>query len=404
MKTKRLYFITTVAMIIGLTGCTPSSPPSMANNQVSESDVSLGESIAAFYLSRQSAGFTGETGDGYVGLLAPSGEVSVLRTSGMDNGQLDWNEAGLVFADTGHDYHLADSLTKTKSSKTNFQQAIFATDNGGSLGLYNDGFTDEGYVDQFVTTSSESAQMREVEGNYSVTGLCDGNIFGTAEPSGPYAKEAEQAGHTLMGDFELRSQMLAQLDPGSQQKERVISIQTVDEGSQFSSDAPCENGQLFHLASLVPDSHTRSLALRVWNVDTGDFTQHPITLMPGTEPLVNNDLGYELDGYDSASLRDGRFDWVTIDGRVLSTNIIDGATEEIFTLAADGYDPENPLRAVEFTQTTVEALTVDSSAGSASFVVYDRETGQELDRLDVPNISEALEAGLVLRDMAVLPK
>ncbi|MFB9775697.1 hypothetical protein [Brevibacterium otitidis] len=402
---KRRALIASVAALgLGFSGCTPPTPSGLADNQVANTEVSLGNSVAAFYLSRQSAGFTGKAGDGFVGLIDPKGNVSALRTSGMDNGQLDWDETGIVFADTENDYHLADTLTKTKSPKTNYQQAIFSTGDGGSVGLYNDGFTEEGYVEQLVTTASGKAQMNEIEGNYSVTGMCDGGIVGTAEPSGPYARQAEAAGYTLMGEYELQSQMLAQLGAEAGNKEQVISIQAIDEGSQFSSDAPCANGRLYHLASLVPDGDTRSLALRVWDIDSGDFEQHALTLPDGTEPLLVNDLGFEIDGYDRASLRGDRFDWVAIDGRVMSTDTSDGTTTELFTLEADGYDSENPVRAVEFTDTTLGVLTVDIEAQMAHFVAYDRENGKETVRLKVEGIAEALEAGLVLRDMSVAPK
>ena len=87
----------------------------------------------------------------------------------------------------------------------------------------------------------------------------------------------------------------------------------------------------------------------------------------------------------------------------MSTDVTNGATEELFTITPDGYDPENPTRAVEFTSTTLEVLTVDTAGMIATHVSYDRDTGDELARFEVPGIAESIEAGFVLRDLAAPP-
>ena len=391
------------AVTLGLVGCSPPPPPELADLQVAD-DTALGDAIAAFSLSRQSVDFIGGTSTGFIGLIDADGTLRTIRTAGMDNGQLDWSAAGLVFADVGDDYHLAETLTRIESPKTNLQQAIFAADDGGTLGLYNDGFTDDGYASQLVTTKSGHAVLDEVQGNYLVTGLCDGRIVGLSEPTGPYAAQAEASGIPMLGDFEFRSQMLSRIGTAPDGREEVVAIAETDEGSQFASDAPCADGKLVHLATLRPDLHSQVPVVRVWEIATGALEQHEIRLAKGVQSLVNDDLGFEFDGYTRASLRGGQLDWVAIDGRVMSTDTTTGMTTERFTLADDGYDPKNPLRAIEFTASTLQVLTVDTASGIARFVIYDRDNGDETVRFDIPGVAEAVDSGIVLRDLAVAPE
>ncbi|MGB9034727.1 hypothetical protein BLJ79_16345 [Arthrobacter sp. UCD-GKA] len=394
-------------LVLGLglatAGCGQLGAQPLKKNVVVGSELSLDGSIAAIYLSRQAREFRESGPNGYLVLVDGQGEIKALETSGMDNAQTDWSEHGLVFADTANDYHLQDGLHTTPSVKTDYQQAMSGSGAGSSLGLYNDGFNETGYTEQAVGTSPDGAVLHDVEGYYQVTGFCDGTLFGLAEPSGAYAREAGLSGHESVGTYAFRSLMLSRLSGTPSGAERVIGIRTVDESSQDATDAPCVEGRLHHLASTYDAGGTATPVIRSWDVETATFTQHEIVLSPEAQALENGDYGFEMHGYSRDSVRESNLDWVAVDGRVMSTNLETGRTKVLFAVAADDYDVASSQRSVEFTPTSLAVVTSSQDGKAVSFVQYDRYTGEELRRFDLPDVAKALNTGLVLTDLAVRP-
>jgi len=335
-------------------------------------------------------------------LANAEGNLQVFETSGMDNAQMDWTRDGLVFSDKDNDYHLSDSLSITPSAKADFHQAMLSTGGGGSIGLYNDGFAEEGYVEQVVSTVGGAAAKHEVEGFYQVTGFCDGELYGVAEPSGKYAARAAELGEQALGDYGYRVLMLSRLT-GPEGGEQVVNVAPVVESNQSASDAPCSGGILHHLASLYGSDGHVVPAIRSWNTETGELRQHLLKTVQGTEPIEVGDTGYEV-GYTRGSLSDGSLEWVSSDGRLLATEVSSGRTREVFTLAEGGFDPGVSSRSVEFTQSTLTVATDPGNGQDFDLMRYDRRTGEQIFRLTLPEIREALAQGLVLRDLAVAPE
>lgn len=402
VRRRTLLFLPLV-LVLATAGCGQLGSEPLTRDVVDGQEMSLEGSVAAFYLSRQSRDFRDSGPNGYLVLVDEEGKLRALETSGMDNAQIDWSEHGLVFADAANDYHLQDSLRAMPSTKTNFQQAMSGLGAGNSLGIYNDGFSETGYTEQAVASSADGSELREVEGYYQVTGYCDGTLVGLAEPTGPYAKEAARLGHTTMGEYSYRSLMLSRLSGTPSGAEHVAGIREVDESSQDATDAPCLEGKLHHLATTYGTGDTPKPVIRSWDVETASFTQHEIVLSPGTAALEIGDLEFQNQGYSRESVRDGNLDWVAIDGRVMSTSLETGRTTVLFALAADGYDDRSSQNSIEFTPTSLAVMTTSPDGKAVSFVQYDRTSGQELRRLELPAVAKALGTELVLRDLAVRP-
>ncbi|RAX49041.1 hypothetical protein DQ353_11980 [Arthrobacter sp. AQ5-05] len=390
-------------LVLATTGCGLPGTEPLKKAVVDGQEMNLEGSVAAFYLSRQSREFRRSGPNGYLVLVDGDGELRALETSGMDNAQVDWSEHGLVFADTANDYHLQDTLRAVPSTKTDFQQAMSGLGAGKSLGLYNEGSSENGYTEQAVASSADGSTLRDVKGFYQVTGYCDGTLVGLAEPTGPYAQEAARLGHTPMGEYSYRSLMLSRLSGTPDGAEDVVGIREVDESSQDATDAPCVEGKLHHLATTYDTAGIPKPVIRSWDVATASFTQHDIVLSPGTPALEHGDLGFQNQGYSRESVREGNLDWVAIDGRVMSTSLGTGRTVVLFALAADGYADRSSQNSVEFTPTSIAVMTTGPDGRTVSFVQYDRTTGEELRRFELPAVAKALGTGLALRDLAVRP-
>lgn len=392
----------TLAAAVFLTGCTAWGADSYSDTTVVAEELKLDDAVAAFTVSRQSAGFRDSGGNGYLSLVTKDGEIRSFQTAGMDNAQIDWSPQGLVFSDTENDYHLSERLESSESPKTNYQQALFATSDRGSVGVYNDGFTNDGYVNQLVSTTQGSAELTEVEGNYQVTGLCDGVVYGLAEPSGEYAQRAESKGLPLMGDYELRSQMLNRLTPGH--GEQPVALRGITESGQYVTDAPCQDGTLHHLATAYDDQGEQSLVLRSWDVRSGEVDERDISYTGDTTPVPASDQGFEVNGYTHHSVRDGHLDWVSSDRRVMSTELSTGETRELFRLADQGIPDDAAPGSVHFTRDTVTTLTEHPDTGHGLLITWDRRTGNQNSRIELPSLSDAVKDGYVLRDIAVRPE
>lgn len=391
------------ALVSGLSACTLSAPAELRKYIVSADDLALDDAVAAFVMGRQAAGYTGNTGNGYVVLIGESGEPRVFPTAGMDNGQLDWNDHGLVFADTEYDYLLDEKLTKVASPKTNYQQAMHVLDDGTSVALYNDGFTDDGYVEQLVATANDTSALHEVEGYYAVTGLCDGVLYGLAEPLGEYAPAAESEGLAPQGGFGFTALMLSRLSPVPEGRESVVGISGVDDSEQGASDAPCADDTLYHFATRYDSEGNGTPVVRQWDIMTGAVTQHDIT-SHAVSDVLEGEYGFEIEGLSRHSLQDGKLDWVSTDGRVLRTNPDTGSTEELFTLDNEGFDVSSSVRSIEFTPTRLVTLTTSADGTAVTYTEYDRFSGERLLRHDLSALADPIiDGGLVIRDVAARP-
>lgn len=394
-----------IALGLTLTACSLTQHP-VEEHLVDASELQLGDATVAIFMNTDD--YDASNFHGYLVLIDDDGTMRSFATDGMWQGLLDWSSAGLVFTDHGADYHLSDTLTVTDSEKPTLQQTIRATDDGGSIALYNDGHVEDGYAEQLVTHTPQGSRVAQVEGYYQVTGFCDGELFGLAEPSGPYVTQAEQEGLAGTGNFGFTSLMLTQLSGTASGTEELVGMQEVTESDQLATDAPCASDLLHHLAAHYPSGGQEVVVLRSWDVETGTHVEHELTFTGGTVPPKSEDYGFESLGYDRNSLRDGALEWLTIDGRILSTDIETGETSELFELAqaelvqAD-FDPSTWERIVEFSADTVSVLTYQLDGGYADIVEYDRATGAVISQLDLSDLGETIQDGAFITDFATKP-
>ena len=363
----------------------------------------LEDAIAAVYLSVQSLQIANSNGQGYLVLINGDGDFRAMKTSGMDNAQIAWSPHGLFFSDVDNDYRLTDTLTVTESPKARFQQTIAATDDGSAIALYNNGFTASGNTEQLVVTDQDSVTKTEVEGYYHVTGFCDGTLYGIAPPSGRYHAIARHQGLQMQGTHgDTTALMFNQLSHTERHREQLLGLTAVSESTQSALDAPCEDGVLHHLGS-TRDGEQHLPVLRSWDTETGEYSEKPLNVQ-GTMPLPTSADTYYLRP-DSGSIRDGHFEWVCTDGRVMSTDLQTGDTTERFVLTPQIDTSAAALpwhRNVTFTEDRIVTLTWDAASETYHYTEFDRDTGKQRKHLELPSLAEELgNPDLVMRDLAV---
>lgn len=363
----------------------------------------LGGTEVAVYLSEQWRDFDARgLGTGYVVLIDGDGGVRAIRTAGMDEGLLLWTERGLAFSDVESDFLLADSLRVTASPKRGSQQALISGPDDSMIGLYNEGFTETGYLEHAVTTTDTGAISREVEGYYQVTGSCDGTLFGLAEPMGEYAEAAARLG-PLQADaqYGYPTLMLSQLSGTSDGRERVVDMEAVKESNQWGSDAPCRDGELVYLAITYDADGTQRASLRVWSTRTGEQVERTL-VTPDGEPIpVDEFAGFDLRP-TALALRGEQLDWLGVDGVLSSTNLATGVTEALFAVETFGLTPTYYSPSHTFTEDTLAILTWEPE--NVHFAEYDRLTGELLREMQLPEVHAMLHDGSqVMRGMATRP-
>lgn len=362
------------------------------------------EYLAAAYISPQMQNL-GSSSTGYVVLIDEAGEVSTIETSGMDIAALAWSERGLFFSDLDNDYLLSpEGLSTTGSPKTDYQHALFPTAEG-AVGLFNEGFIDDGYVEQVVEFDGETSQRHDEEGLYLVAGMCDGVVYGVAEPTGAYLEEAAAKGIESNGEYGFNALMLTQLSATADGAEELITIQEVPDSDQWHFDAPCEDGVLRHLATRHEEgTGERTAVLRSWDTSTGEFTEVELRHRDGAPIEMDDEYGFQAHG--TAPMTAGRhgYQWVsTATNELMTTNASTGETEPVMKLEGD-HDLATTTFLTQFTDS--QLFTLSFTIGDDAMVLhsYDRSTGALETSLEVSELSENLNKEDVLRGFAVAPR
>lgn len=305
MNSRRLSL--TVIALLALGGCADHGV------EMSAEDLTVGDAIVAVHLSTQSRE---KIARGHLVLIDPDGSVRMFETGRMDQSQIDWTPEGIAFADTENDYLLSDHLHIVASPKTDYSQDLKLLPDGTTAAIYNLGFKDSGYTEEVVQTTLDTATRTEIEGYYQVTGWCNDILFGIAEPLGPYSAKAEALGIVPQGEFGFTGLMLNQLTQTSSGKEELIQIQTVDDSDQLSSNAPCEDGTLYHFAQTYVEGGSKrpTPVLRKWNITTGKMEQLPLINSDDGQALEGGNYGFEFHGLKDGAFREGLLEWVAQDG------------------------------------------------------------------------------------------
>ncbi|EXF24386.1 hypothetical protein BG28_06825 [Nesterenkonia sp. AN1] len=404
MMRARINFYTLIGLLscglLAMTSCTSGAGRDAHDHE----PVDVGDYLAAAYISPQMQDL-GSSSTGYVVLINKTGDVSTIETSGMDIAALAWSEQGLFFSDLNNDYLLGpEGLSTSTSPKTDYQHALFPTAEG-AVGLFNEGFIDDGYVEQVVEFDGETSQRHDVEGLYLVAGMCDGVMYGIAEPTGPYIEEAAGRGIESDGEYGFNALMLTQLSATKDGKEELITIQEVPDSDQWHFDVPCEHGVLRHLATRHEEgTGERTAVLRRWDTSTGEFNEVELRHRDGAPVEMDEEYGFQAHGTAPMSAgRDG-YQWVSVaTNELMTTNTSTGETEPVVKLEGD-----HDLAATTFlTQFTDSHLfTLSFTIGDDAMVLHscDRYTGDLETTLEVSELSKNLNKEDVLRGFAVPPR
>lgn len=380
------------ALALAVTGCVDdSSKPGL---EAATPD-NLGQAEYAVYLSPQSTDLEDLEGKpGRVLLAEDDGQYTAVETSGMDLGLLSWNEAGLFFSDMKADYKLGTSgLETVPSPKTDNQVAAFSLGNGSAIGIYNDGFSEEGYVSQIVTTSNGKASKREVEGNYFIASQCADTIYGASRATGRYSQT---------DDPDTEPMFFAQLTGTKNDAEHVLGISKTAKEGAVVPDAPCVDGTVYYVSNASESGLgiQAKPVLSTWDTETGKYRQIALKNDSGKKSLMSDD-GTSLPQMDSGSIRDGAMEWYGAGNAILSTDLKTGETTHRFDV--EGQNNDAASSQVVFTPTEVVQLVDNNDGTEFRIISYDRSTGKEKSRVVLVGLADELPNELIPRGFAVRP-
>lgn len=355
----------------------------------------IGAAQYAIYLSPQSRDLGNATGaQSRVLLVNEDGTYTSVVTNGMDLGQIAWTDERMFFSDMQNDYTLdASGVNTVPSPKPDNQVGIFALDGTTSVGIFNDGFTNEGYSTQVVTSGSDKATKRQVEGNYFITGQCGKRIFGASRATGRYS---------TTGNPETEPMVFAQLTGTSNGKEHVVGSSKAAKEGAVAPDAPCVGGVMYYVANAGSSALGREPkpALAMWNTTSGEFRQVPLENATDKESLMRDD-GTGLPQLDSHSVRGDAIEWYGADNSILSTNLKTGKTTHRFDV--EGHTNDSASSKAVFSPDEVAVLVENNDGTDIRIVSYDRQTGEEVRRATLSGLIDDIPDSLILRGFAVRP-
>ncbi|WP_340683116.1 hypothetical protein LCL61_31440 [Amycolatopsis coloradensis] len=407
MRLPRLVALAACALL-AVTACT--SPDGGAEMNIADPDVvKLGETVAAFYLSPDtSADKPAEKRQpAYLVLVRADGGTQLIETSGMTESHIAWSETGLFFSDDIRDYILGKGgLASFENKKAGHQQSAFALPGDkGFVAVYNEGFSESGYTNQVAVTTSTGSQLYRVEGNYFMNALCGGVLNGIATDAGAhFANSAKIPGMRSKADPSAQPELLSQLYPATEGKEKVLAWRGVFDAGDHNRHVPCQDGVITFLSDYTDADGKPHLAIVLWNTGDGKYTERPLVDAEGrpiTEKLVDPET-FSQKTYDAKAVREGRLEWLAADGRIMSTEIASGITTPRFDTGFTS-DSDSSSQAV-FTDRSIN-LIQETFDGKTPVRIkrFDRVTGNLITEITVPGLAERFGIQFNLRGMAVPP-
>ncbi|MFI9452689.1 hypothetical protein [Amycolatopsis sp. NPDC052450] len=406
MRLPRLVALAACA-ILALTACT--SPDGGADLDIADPDaVKLGETVATFYLSPDtSADKPAEKQPAYLVLVRADGSKQLIETSGMTEPHVAWSDAGLFFSDDERDYILGkDRLVSFANKKAGHQQSAFALpDNKGFVAVYNEGFSGAGYANQVAITTSTGSRLYPVEGNYFMNALCGGVLNGIATDGGAhFAESATIPGMRSKADPGAQPELLSQLYPATEGKEKVLAWRGVFDAGDHNRHVPCRDGVITFLSDYSDADGEPHMTIVSWNTGNGAYTERPLVDVQGrpiADELVDRET-FSQKSYDAKAVRDGHLEWLAADGRIMSTETASGVTKPRFDT---GFASNSGSASqVVFTERSVN-LVNETFDGKAPVRIkrFDRATGKLITEIAVPGIAERFGLRYNVRGMAVPP-
>lgn len=394
-----------VAILMGLTtSCGAGAPDD--GDQVTLSDVDV-----AAYITPPSREIS-NSATGYVALIRGDGETRLVETSGMGQAAMDWSRHGLFFSDAERDYRVdQDGLQAAESPKTIAQHVLFAQEGGGFTALFNKGHGDRGYTEQVVTFTEEGSRKTSVEGYYLVSGMCAGELYAVAEPTGPYAKQASDQGLSVQGSRGYSALMLTKLPSRVSEEEasheppseQLIGMTGVADSNQFDHRAPCREGNLHHLAVLAQEDEPMPWVLRTWDTESGEMSETRLVSPDGEAIAPSSRYGMTVRGGTRLSADGQSFLWVSQDQMALMrTDVGSGVTTKQFDLEGHLVAGESRASAT-FTDKSLVVISRARADEDAMLRVYRTETGEILEERSLPTVSETMDSTHQLRGIAARP-
>ncbi|WP_009883632.1 hypothetical protein [Brevibacterium aurantiacum] len=105
---------------------------------------------------------------------------------------------------------------------------------------------------------------------------------------------------------------------------------------------------------------------------------------------LHSRLRRAINGSSQQSLRGNDFDWVDDFGRAWRTDITTGISQKLFELV-DSYDNSTDTRVVDFTENALTVVTFQQEAEEVRLVQYDRNSGEVLTEIDLPDIAKTID-------------
>ncbi len=405
----RLVATAALAVMMALAGCTSGSgsgPQQFFDRAaVAESDVTLGNAAMAFFVGPQNSEMFTVVGEvhkpGYLVLVDSDGSFRAVETKRMDMMRPVWSDDGLYFTDEGSDYHLTGSgLTKTENAKATAQNLMFALPDGGTVGVYNGGYGDDGgYTNQVTATTAGNARRYDAQGNYFTGARCDGQVFGLTDSPGLHAGEVPDVpGLRPTSAPAAGPQMLARLYPADG-GEKVVAWRPQFGTGTTIGQVPCHNGVITFLSLDTDAAGSEQPTIVSWDTATGRHEAHSLSL-PGDFRLNLDDWGYVIQDW-----QDGNLHWVYADGRVFSTDSATGKTTTLFETGL-GTGSGRPMQTLfAFSDNQLHALsTAPGAEGDITYTVFDGANGGVVRKVSVPIPNTAINVScLNLAYMTVRP-
>lgn len=409
MPSPRLAALTALA-VLTLTACT--TPDAAPKAEIVKPDkAELGETVLAFYLSPDTDAATAETKrrPAYLVLVQADGGKKLIETNGMREPHIAWSSQGLFFSDDTRDHILGeDGMTSFENKKSSLQQAAFALPGDkGFLAVYNEGFSENesGYTNQVAVTTKAGSQLYQVEGNYYMNALCDGVLNGIATQPGTHV----QASATVPGmrskvDTAAEPELLSQLYPATGGREKVLAWRAAFNAGDHNRHVPCHNGVITFLSDYTDADDRPHTTIVSWDTRTGTYTERPLVdarNRPITENLADPET-FSQKHYDARSTRDGHLEWLSGDGRIMSTDMASGITTPRFDTGLASSATSSSQAA--FTEQSIHVVqeTFDGRT-PVKIKRFDRATGALVSEIAVSGLASQLGLDLNVRGIAVPP-